>query len=170
MITTSVKVGVTGSQQQPIEYGRRTDGRYTIVPYESLNINDIATIAINCESLGLQYEVKQTFGKWRIDVHYNYNWAGSGDPATEMIEKWESVPLKTEKSILTGINSLTFKVINAGNGYQLDLVRQFIEKGSLEDLIDIDADTGVVSFTPPASVTDNNAILLLKYYFDGQRT
>ena len=170
MSTSSRKVGVATPQLQPYSFGRRPDGRYTVLPYESTSQTEIEQMALTAESYGLQYDVTSSFGKWRIEIHYNYNWAGgTGDPATEMIEKWESVPLKTEKSILTGINPLTLKVINAGNGFQLDLIRRFIEGNSLEDLTEIDS-LGNVSFTPPASVTDDNAIKILRYYFEGQRT
>lgn len=168
---TSRKVGTAGPHQQPAAYGLTTSGFYTTVDYESTDAAAIDALALVIRGYNLPYDVKHGFGKSTITVKYNYDWqSGSGDPATEMIEKWESVPMKSEKGILTSINPLTLKVLNAGHGYQLDVIRRFIESGSLEDLIDIDPDTHEVSFTPPADVTDNNAILLLRYYFDGQRT
>ncbi len=168
---TSKKVGIADAQQQPVRYGLGTSGRYTVVPYESTSGAVIDAIAYNCDSLGLQYDVTQTFGKTRIDIVYAYNWAGGGgDPATEMIEKWESVPLQTEKSILESTNYLTQLIINAGQGAQIDVIRKYVEAGDFSELITIDSGTGDILWTPPHGVTSASANLLLAYWFQGQRT
>ena len=165
---SSRKVGMPDAFQQPIEYGRRTDGRYTIVPYESTNPANIDIIALQAENLGLQYEVRNTFGKSRIDVHYNWNW--TNDPATEIIERWEAVPLKVEKSILDTSNPLTRQLLATPSGIgELTLIKQSNEQGTIDDWVVRQSD-GTVFFIGPPNVSSNAAMLLAKYYFDGQRT
>jgi hypothetical protein len=161
-------VGTSDAIIQPNTYGKKNDGRYSQVSYESTDPNKILAIAYLAESQGAQYEVKNSFGKSRIDITYNYSVAlGTQDPTTEMVERWEMVPLKSEISILESKNPLALS-LQADSQSSFDNLRKAVNSGNYDNWIAEDA-FGNKRFGPPG-VSSVYGLRLGKLLFDGLKT
>jgi hypothetical protein len=91
--------GWLGAFAQPGHWGRNESGNFWIQAWEG-DYNSIQLLAENVASvLGLVYEVTESFGKFRIEVHYP--WSNLPNAAqTDMVVKWELFSATSEKDLL----------------------------------------------------------------------
>jgi hypothetical protein len=101
--------GNTGAFQQPYEVHKNESGVRTTVPYESTDPNQILAWQLSASLAGLPYDVKFSYGKGHIDVHYPYDF--TKNPTTEVVNLWELFAQKVEKDILEA--DLSFGQLNA---------------------------------------------------------
>jgi hypothetical protein len=93
----SVKTGIPGPQVQPGSFGFNETGRFAVLSFEDVKAENITNMALDCERLGLSYQVKHEFGKSRIDIQYSYNpLAGFDVP----IDLWEYSGRSIPKDLL----------------------------------------------------------------------
>ncbi len=136
-IITSRLTGVVfpdPAKQQPYRYGRRENGHFATVPYESVSQSQIDALAWEAELAGLNYEVQLTHGKARIDIEYNYNFLTAGYPGntTEVTDIWEIIPGKATKDLLDSRNPLVQAVQLTPNATaELNLLKSWKANGTL---------------------------------------
>ena len=154
-------------QVQPLRYGFGESGSYAYETHESTNRAQVDAKAAWAASNGLFYDVEHGFGKSKIVIRYNYNFAQNKPSSQDVWTEWELIPLKTEVSLLDARNPLTYKLLNGidgGTPAELSVIKKIVERDSLDQLY-----VGGV-FYQPAGISSTPATLLLKYLFDGQKT
>jgi len=126
--------------QQPSVFHQDDSGVTSTLSYEGLD-----KVAINNLALGLTfpYDVIQSFGKSRIEIHYPFDFINS-TPQTEVLGLWEFFDQKVEKDFLTAdmpfgsqggiITSFGYPVelvgpIDAGDAYLIRIAQQLSAQG-----------------------------------------
>ena len=159
--------GNTGAFQQPYEVHRSESGVRTTVPYESTDPQQILAWQLSASLAGLPYDVKFSYGKGRIDVHYPYDpYDSTTSPTTDVVNLWELFAQKVEKDILevdlsiSGQNGLG--VISAADAFLIKTAMSYAESGipvdagwftepvDPNDLRDEDGDPDTTNGTPSA--------------------
>lgn len=134
MIDTTRKVGSSFPdlvKQQPLSYGRREDGRYSVVPWACLDASQTVALASSIDALGYNYEVVNGFGgRSTISIEYPFNnIAGFAAPAgSEAEHRWEIVPEKAFKDILDSRNPLVL----ASSQQEVNLLKGWRRLNQLE--------------------------------------
>lgn len=92
--------GYKGAFQQPGRWGRNESGNYQTLYYEGSK-QEVYNLAANvAQTIGLAYEVLESFGKFRLEIYFP--WTVNGiDPRTDYTEKWELFAQHVEKDLLT---------------------------------------------------------------------
>lgn len=92
--------GLKGAFPQPGTWGRNESGNYSLVSFEGSK-QEVKLLAYAYAQIpGLLYEVKEQFGKSRIDVRFPWNVQGI-DPRTDFIDNWELFANTVEADILS---------------------------------------------------------------------
>lgn len=92
--------GQRGGFLQPGKWGRNDSGNYDTWTFEATNKADIYAMAARiAQTLGLAYDVTESFGKFKLDVYFPWNTRGI-DPRTDLIEKWELFAQPVDKDLL----------------------------------------------------------------------
>jgi len=148
---------LTGSSlgyQQPGRAGRNEAGTFTDVPFETTNYYEALAYAQMAEVNGILYDVDQTFGKYRVTLHYPYNILN--DPATEPgVSLWEITNNMVQKSVLDANNQLA----NACTQAEFYILGLFLENKSdyilqPTDGMTVTSQTGQIHY--PETVLDGN--------------
>jgi hypothetical protein len=163
------------AKQQPYEYGRRSSGRYASVPYESVSQSTIDALAASADAAGLNYKFNNTFGKSRIVIEYNYNFANSSFPGSsnESEQVWEIVPTNSTKDLLDSKNPQVQYVLAGTTGNQeVQLLKNWQRQNTLEtNLQNADGSFKTPQITPSGGGSPFNfsdaGIVLAKFIFDG---
>lgn len=91
--------GLRGAFLQPATWGRNELGNYTIWSFEGTKLEVYAVAAAYAQTLGLAYEVKESFGKFRLEIHFPWSMNGI-DPRTDLVSNWEFFAQHAEKDLL----------------------------------------------------------------------
>jgi hypothetical protein len=120
--------GNTGAFQQPYEVHKNESGVRTVVPYESTDPNQILAWQLSASLAGLPYDVKFSYGKGHIDVHYPYDF--TKDPKTEVINLWELFAQKVEKDVLDAdLSNGGIGQISAADAFLIKTALGYCESG-----------------------------------------
>jgi hypothetical protein len=113
-----------GTWQQPGRWGRNETGNWTLWTYEGTKREVFLLAASFAETLGLVYEVTESFGKWRLDVRFPFNMNGI-DPRTDKVDNWEFFASRVEKDLLDSKleNPQTVGILTPG---QINTIRNFL--------------------------------------------
>lgn len=91
--------GIKGAFYQPATWGRNESGNYSLWSFEGSR-REVSALAVAYAQIpGLMYEVKESFGKLRLDVRFPWNMQGI-DPKTDIIDNWELFANTVEVDIL----------------------------------------------------------------------
>lgn len=116
--------GHLGAFLQPSKYGRSSTGNFSVLSYHG-DKNSIYGLAnAIAQTLGLDYEVTDSFGTSRLDVHYPWNFT-SDNAATDIEIKWEFFANQSMKDLLEA--SVESTMISALSQYQISLIRQLLQ-------------------------------------------
>lgn len=94
--------GQRGAFQQPATWGRNESGNYTLWTFEGSADEVYGLAAAYAQTDGIMYEVKESFGKFRLDVRFPWNMRGI-DPSTDFVENWELFANTVEADILSTV-------------------------------------------------------------------
>lgn len=98
---TSKLTGQRSFFQQPGRWGRNESGNFDTWSFESNNKGQIYNLAAYfAQTIGLSYDVTESFGKFRLDVYFPWNTRGI-DPRTDLVVKWEFFAQRVEKDLLS---------------------------------------------------------------------
>lgn len=92
--------GQKGAFYQPATWGKNESGNYSLWSFEGSKREVYALAAAYAQIQGLMYEVKESFGKYRLDVRFPWNMQGI-DPRTDFVENWELFANTVEADILS---------------------------------------------------------------------
>ena len=115
--------GQLGSFQQPGRWGRDANGNYTDWVFEGTKNEVSLMAAAYAQTLGLAYEVTESFGKFRLVVHFP--WSTVVDPSTDYTATWEFFANHAEKDLLAA----TTESSNIGglSVYQVQSIRNKLQ-------------------------------------------
>lgn len=116
----SVLTGLRGAFYQPATWGRNESGNYSLWTFEGSKPEVRALAAAYAQIQGLSYEVKESFGKYRLDVRFPWNMQGI-DPRTDKVEAWEMFANTVEKDILS--TNIPTGILNALTAQQIAKIR-----------------------------------------------
>lgn len=96
----AIQSGNRGAFYQPATWGRNESGNYSSWSFHGTKLEIYALAASYAQIEGLMYEVKESFGLYRLDVRFPWNMQGI-DPRTDKAENWEIFANTVEKDILS---------------------------------------------------------------------
>lgn len=115
--------GQRGAFYQPATWGRNESGNYSLWSFEGSKREVFALAASYAQIQGLMYEVKESFGKYRLDVRFPWNMQGI-DPRTDLIENWELFANTVEADILSTV--IPSGVLDGATAQQIAKIRFLI--------------------------------------------
>lgn len=97
--------GNPGAYQQPSNWGRNDSGNFEVWVFEGTpqEIRNVA--AYFAQTVGLNYNVQEGFGKWRLEVFFPWNQDGLVSPRTDQVVRWELFAQHAEKDLLNSIDN-----------------------------------------------------------------
>jgi hypothetical protein len=125
MIGTTTLTGQRGAFRQPSRWGRNESGNFDTWTFEATTRQEIESLAANiAQTIGLSYDVTESFGKYKLDIYFPWNMRGI-DPRTDLVIKWEMFTQKVEKDLLSARveNPNTVALLST---YQVQQLRQFM--------------------------------------------
>lgn len=155
--------GIKGAFRQPGQWGRSEQGNFTVWVYRGSKAAVYAQAASFAQTLGLAYDVQESFGMWELRVHFPWSMNGI-DPRTDKVENWEFFASKSEKDLLDA-RVENPNTIGALTQQQVEKIRFFIQNPPDGKVTPFPA---AADFVTDLGVTDGGANAFQIYQLENQ--